>query len=47
MMWIRPVGIAAMVWLWLCYYGAFMTARLLVLLLRARTSAWLVTGHDR
>ena len=31
MMWIRPVGIAAMVWLWLCYYGAFMTARLLVL----------------
>lgn len=44
---VRPSGSAAMVWLWLAYFGAFMIARLIVLIHRARGNAWLVVGHDR
>ncbi len=43
----QPSGIGAMVWLWSSYFGAFMSVRLLVLVLRSRTSTWLVTGYSK
>ncbi|WIY84151.1 MATE family efflux transporter [Propionimicrobium sp. PCR01-08-3] len=46
-LWIQPTAAMAMIWLWISYFGAFMCVRLLVLVLRARTNSWLVTGHDR
>ncbi len=39
-----PPGAAGLAWLWLAFAGAFMAGRALTTGLRARSSAWLVTG---
>lgn len=39
-----PPGTWGVVWLWLAFGGAFMLARALTTGLRARTTAWMVTG---
>ena len=43
-----PLAVAAawadLAWLWIAFAGAFMVARAVVLLVRARSEAWLVTG---
>ncbi len=43
----RPSGIAGMVWLWISYFGAFMSIRLLVLVRRVRKDSWIVTGYSK
>jgi putative MATE family efflux protein len=42
-----PTGTAGLVWLWACFAGGFMLARAVFLGVRARGSAWLVTGAAR
>lgn len=41
---LAPGGTAGIVWLWLAFAGVFMLARALTTGLRARTTAWMVTG---
>ena len=39
-----PDGAAGLAWLWLAFAGVFMAARAVTTGLRARGSAWMVTG---
>ena len=39
-----PGGSAGLAWLWVGFAGVFMLARALTTGLRARTTAWMVTG---
>jgi len=42
--WLAVSGPASLVWLWAAFGVGFIGARAVVLLLRARTDRWLVTG---
>ena len=44
---LAPGGAAGLVALWVAFAGAFMAARALTLVLRARQDAWLVLGAVR
>ncbi|MCI2236956.1 MATE family efflux transporter [Paenibacillus sp. TRM 82003] len=41
---VAPPGRAGLVWLWVSFAGAYSTARLLTLVRRERSGAWVVTG---
>jgi len=43
-LWSGPTGRAGLVWLWISFAGAFMLARLVTLVRRERSDAWMVTG---
>jgi len=42
-----PPGRAGLVWLWVAFAGAYTAARLVTLVPRERSGAWLVTGATR
>jgi putative MATE family efflux protein len=44
---LAPSGTVGLVWLWICYAVGYMAARAAFLGLRARGTAWLVTGATR
>ncbi|WP_432491233.1 MATE family efflux transporter [Kineococcus gypseus] len=41
---LAPAGRTGLVWLWVCFAGAYSLARLATLVRRERSAAWLVTG---
>ena len=43
-LWFGPTGRAGLVWLWVSFAGVFMLARLVTLVRRERSDAWMVTG---